>query len=179
MAEQKPKKRQTGRRPTLKQIRFQQLLAKHGGKKSLMEIGRMAGYAEGFIDSGKFYAPGNARMRPIADALERQGVTLEKIAKKIDEGLDAEALHLFNRKIGESTAADGSLVIEHEIHRETSPDYRTRAVYADLALKARGDIQQEAPSAQGDAPVTLANLTVNQLIQIEGIIVKGLDGKKK
>lgn len=133
-----------GKRLTPKQEKLARLIVKDGGKSSLLSLGIKAGYSPASVKSGTWYDMANTRIVTIRDALEKQGVTRDFLARKVKEGLSAETAHVVNRKTAEIEKEDsnGNKVkgYKYEFAEKKTVDYRTRGHYVEIAMRANGDL---------------------------------------
>ena len=113
------------KRPTPKQRKLiEQLPAIVEGKKTKKAALLEAGYSENTADKQAEQILGSSGVRPeVEKAMRKAGITMDKLMKKLEEGLDASRGLAI--KIGGETTIDNS------------PDFLTRHKYIETSLKLK------------------------------------------
>ena len=95
-------------------------------------------------------------IKKVVSELEAKGITAAKIARKLNDGLDA------TRPI----VADGEVI-------DNAPDYQTRYRYCELLLKVRGDMQVIPQNPEkGNVNVQVNMVDLGERIQLLGVKVQ-------
>ena len=148
MADRNDDKKPTRRTPKPRQklnIRERKFVKGLAAGLTATEAMRQAGYAE--TTASRKQGEKLAKVRPaMREALEAAGLTTEKLAQTIIEGLSS------NRVISAipGNEANGGTTDFIEV-----PDYKTRHLYIDTSLKVRGDYPKEKVEVEHTGKVTL------------------------
>jgi len=122
-------KKKKKRALTLRERRFIKALPT---SKSISEAMRKAGYSDSVIDRGLADSPFRKTqvLTAMQEALEKAGISDEKLAQKIKEGLDCEKV---------VTATEKGIITDEKAF----PDFATQHRYLDTALTLRSDYPNE------------------------------------
>ncbi len=109
-------------------VRQRKFLAEKLNGKSSAEAARAAGYSESVARKADVRITGNAAVQEaFKQLLDRAGITDEKLARRLAEGIDAKETKFF--------AHEGRV-----ISTRTVIDYGTRHRYLELVLKLKGHL---------------------------------------